>query len=117
MRAEGFIRPGIEVDPQQVLDYLRPDRWTRCASAEVHLHPASGCARRRPASATRAARRRGWAGMFNLPPSYLLIHRVTLGSIGVLCQLGATAPFREHGRAVAAGLRTGVTGQLRADGG
>ena len=33
--------------------------------------------------------------MFNLPPSYLLIHRVTLGSIGVLSQLGATAPFRE----------------------
>jgi len=32
--------------------------------------------------------------MLNLPPSYLLIHRVTLGSIGVLCQLGATAPYR-----------------------
>ena len=25
-----------------------------------------------------------------LPPSYLLIHRVWLGGIGVLCQLGAT---------------------------
>ena len=32
--------------------------------------------------------------LFNLPPSYLLIHRVTMGSIGVLSQLGATAPFR-----------------------
>ena len=30
----------------------------------------------------------------NLPPSYLLIHRVTLGSIGVLCQLEARAPYR-----------------------
>ena len=30
----------------------------------------------------------------NLPPSYLLIHRVTLGSIGVLCQLEAKAPYR-----------------------
>jgi hypothetical protein len=30
----------------------------------------------------------------NLPPSYLLIHRVTIGTIGVLCQLGSTAPFR-----------------------
>ena len=30
----------------------------------------------------------------NLPPSYLLIHRVTLGSIGVLCQLDAEAPYR-----------------------
>ena len=25
----------------------------------------------------------------------LLIHRVTLGTIGVLCQLGGQAPFRE----------------------
>jgi hypothetical protein len=30
----------------------------------------------------------------NLPPSYLLIHRVTIGSIGVLCQLDAEAPYR-----------------------
>jgi hypothetical protein len=30
----------------------------------------------------------------NLPPSYLLIHRVTMGTIGVLCQLGGTAAYR-----------------------
>jgi predicted unusual protein kinase regulating ubiquinone biosynthesis (AarF/ABC1/UbiB family) len=30
----------------------------------------------------------------NLPREYLLIHRVWAGGIGVLCQLGATAPFR-----------------------
>ena len=30
----------------------------------------------------------------NLPPAYLLIHRVTLGSIGVLCQLEAEAAWR-----------------------
>ena len=30
----------------------------------------------------------------NLPPSYLLIHRVTIGTIGVLCQLGGEAPYR-----------------------
>jgi hypothetical protein len=29
----------------------------------------------------------------NLPPTYLLIHRVTLGGIGVLCQLDAEAAF------------------------
>ena len=33
--------------------------------------------------------------MLNLPPEYLLLHRVTLGSIGVLCQLGARAPYRQ----------------------
>jgi hypothetical protein len=31
----------------------------------------------------------------NLPPSYLLIHRVWLGGIGVLCQLGGTVSARE----------------------
>ena len=30
----------------------------------------------------------------NLPPAYLLIHRVTLGGVGVLCQLDAEGPFR-----------------------
>jgi hypothetical protein len=30
----------------------------------------------------------------NLPPAYLLIHRVTIGSIGVLCQLDAADDYR-----------------------
>jgi hypothetical protein len=30
----------------------------------------------------------------NLPPQYLLIHRVTLGATGILCQLDATVPAR-----------------------
>jgi hypothetical protein len=32
----------------------------------------------------------------NLPPSYLLIHRVTLSTVGVLCQLGATVRLRDE---------------------
>ena len=36
----------------------------------------------------------GTAMKINLPPQYLLIHRVWFGGIGVLSQLGATAPFR-----------------------
>ena len=30
----------------------------------------------------------------NLPPDYLLIHRVWLGGIGVLCQIGGRVPGR-----------------------
>lgn len=30
----------------------------------------------------------------NLPPSYLLIHRVWIGGLGVLSQLDCEAPFR-----------------------
>ncbi len=42
-------------------------------------------------------RRPQWAvGLkLNLPPSYLLIHRVWLGGIGVLCQLEGEVPARE----------------------
>ena len=29
-----------------------------------------------------------------MPPSYLLLHRVCFGGIGVLCQLGAESDFR-----------------------
>jgi predicted unusual protein kinase regulating ubiquinone biosynthesis (AarF/ABC1/UbiB family) len=92
MRAQGFIRPGIEVSPQQVMDYLGPiveplvaptftftREWMRRQANRL------GDPRREEAQVGR---------LFNLPPSYLLIHRVTLGSIGVLCQLGATAPYR-----------------------
>ena len=31
----------------------------------------------------------------NLPPEYLLIHRVWLGGIGVLSQVGGTVPLRD----------------------
>ena len=41
----------------------------------------------------------------NLPPAYLLIHRVTIGSIGVLCQLSAEARLPEHPRGVAPRFR------------
>ncbi|SDJ32424.1 Predicted unusual protein kinase regulating ubiquinone biosynthesis, AarF/ABC1/UbiB family [Frankineae bacterium MT45] len=88
----GFIRPGIELDAQQVLDYLRPildpltvenftftRDWMRSQAARI------GDPRNEEARVGR---------MFNLPPDYLLLHRVSLGSIAVLCQLGATAPYR-----------------------
>ncbi len=47
------------------------------------------------------------ARQLNLPPSYLLIHRVWMGGIGVLSQLNARGPFRaEMGRWLP-GLETG----------
>ena len=92
--ADNFIRPNIVVeDPQKVMDYLRPilepldsesftftREWIRKQAARI-ADPRN--------DAGRIGRQ------LNLPPQYLLIHRVTLGSIGVLCQLGATARYRE----------------------
>jgi hypothetical protein len=34
--------------------------------------------------------------LLNLPPSYILIHRVSTAGIGVLCQLEASAAFRSE---------------------
>jgi predicted unusual protein kinase regulating ubiquinone biosynthesis (AarF/ABC1/UbiB family) len=92
MRELGFVRPGIEITAGEVMSYLGP-------LVDPLREPSFTFSRewmRRQAA--RIADPRGEEGrigrQLNLPPSYLLIHRVTLGSIGVLCQLGATAPYR-----------------------
>ncbi|GGW88022.1 ABC1 kinase family protein [Streptomyces lomondensis] len=92
--AEGFVKETIELDPEAVLDYLLPiiepaqveeftftRGWMRSQAARV-ADPRS------PAYQL--------GKQLNLPPSYLLIHRVTLSTIGVLCQLGSTVRLREE---------------------
>lgn len=94
LRAEGFVKDSVELDPAEVLDYLRPiiepavvdeftftRDWMRGQAARL-ADPRS--------PALQLGRQ------LNLPPSYLLIHRVTLSTIGVLCQLGATVRLREE---------------------
>ncbi|SFL67875.1 ABC1 kinase family protein [Geodermatophilus ruber] len=92
LRAEGFVRPGVEVDAPAVLDYLRP-LLEPVASSHFHFTRAW-----MQKQATRIADPRSEASrlgrQLNLPPSYLLIHRVTIGSIGVLCQLDAAGDYR-----------------------
>jgi predicted unusual protein kinase regulating ubiquinone biosynthesis (AarF/ABC1/UbiB family) len=92
LRLEGFVRPGIRLDAQALLDYLAPileparaetfrfsRTWLRSQAVRVG-DPRS------PAYSTGL--------QLNLPPEYLLIHRVTTGAIGVLCQLEAEGPWR-----------------------
>ena len=92
LRAEGFVRSDVDVDATAVLEYLRP----MLAPLEVEEFRFTRAWLR--AEAARVAGPRSPAYQFgrqlNLPPSYLMIHRVTLGSIGVLCQLEAKAPYR-----------------------
>ena len=93
LRDLGFVRSSIDLDPQRLLDYLEPFMapfredeftfsrdWLRGVFAHIN-DP------RQPNYAV------GYK--LNLPPEYLLIHRVWGGSIGVLCQLGGTVRGRE----------------------
>ncbi|WP_328750372.1 AarF/ABC1/UbiB kinase family protein [Streptomyces sp. NBC_00285] len=94
LRAEGFVKESIELDPDAVLDYLLPI----IEPAEVDEFTFSRSWMR--SQAARIADPRSPAHQLgkqlNLPPAYLLIHRVTLSTIGVLCQLGATVRLREE---------------------
>jgi predicted unusual protein kinase regulating ubiquinone biosynthesis (AarF/ABC1/UbiB family) len=92
MRDQGFIRPDIDLDARQVMDYLGPILEPLRTPTFTFGRPWMREQASRLSDPRREEARVG--RLFNLPPSYLLIHRVTLGSIGVLCQLGATAPFR-----------------------
>jgi predicted unusual protein kinase regulating ubiquinone biosynthesis (AarF/ABC1/UbiB family) len=98
LRDDGFIKPSISVDGEALLAYLEPFleparderfRFTRTFLRELFAH-------------INDPRRPQWGvGLkLNLPPQYLLIHRVWLGGIGVLCQIEgeveAQAVLRKH---------------------
>ena len=92
LREEGFIKPRMEIDPDQLMDYLSP--FAEPARAEKFQFSRTWM--RAQANRTGDFRSPGasMALKINLPPSYLLIHRVWIGGIAVLSQLEAEAPFR-----------------------
>ncbi|HEY2506700.1 MAG TPA: AarF/UbiB family protein [Streptosporangiaceae bacterium] len=90
LRSNGFLRPGIHVDLAELQAFLAPlaepsEGETFTFSREWMRDEAVRVADIRPANAARR---------LNLPPSYVLIHRVTTAGIGVLCQLGCEGRFR-----------------------
>lgn len=93
LREEGFVKPHIQIDPAELRAYLGPliepaavptfrfsREWMRAQFQRMQdpKQPGSMLALR-----------------LNLPPEYLLIHRVWVGSIGVLCQLEAELAFAD----------------------
>ena len=92
LRDEGFVKPHIRLEPEEVYDYLAP--FLEPAAVEsFHFDRAW---MRGQFSRINDPRRPGYTvGLkLNLPPSYLLIHRVWIGGLGVLSQLDCEAPFR-----------------------
>ncbi|MFN8075845.1 MAG: AarF/ABC1/UbiB kinase family protein [Kineosporiaceae bacterium] len=90
LRDEGFIKASVSIDPDGLLEYLSP-----------FLEPARHDTWRFDRAWARALfghindpRKPTWSvGLkLNLPPEYLLIHRVWLGGVGVLCQLDGDVP-------------------------
>ena len=90
LRRQGFVRDGVQVDMEALRGFLAPmaepsrqERfkfsrdWLRGEAARVTDPRSSNLSRR-----------------LNLPPSYVLIHRVSTAGTGVLCQLEAEGPFR-----------------------
>ncbi|WP_411101991.1 ABC1 kinase family protein [Streptomyces sp. cmx-4-9] len=92
--AEGFVKKSIELDPDAVLDYLKPIIEPAEAEEFTFTRPWLRGQAARIADPRSPAHQLG--RQINLPPSYVLIHRVTLSTIGVLCQLGATVRLRQE---------------------
>ena len=93
LRAEGFVKQHIKIDPRDLRDYLSP--FIEPASVERFRFSRQWM--RGQFQRINDPREPGYTLTLkiNLPPSYLLIHRVWIGGIGVLSQLEAEAPFRE----------------------
>ncbi len=90
LREHGFLREGVSVDqaalhaflaplaePSQVESFKFSREWMRSQATRVTEMKSANVGRR-----------------LNLPPSYVLIHRVSTAGIGVLCQLECEGPFR-----------------------
>jgi predicted unusual protein kinase regulating ubiquinone biosynthesis (AarF/ABC1/UbiB family) len=92
LREHGFLRPGVKVDLDELRAFLaplaEPSRGDSFSfSREWMRGEATRVADLRPANVARR---------LNLPPSYVLIHRVSTAGIGVLCQLECSGRFRSE---------------------
>ena len=89
-RSHGYLRDGVGVDLTALRAFLVPlaepsraesfrfsREWLRTETVQASALRSSSVLRR-----------------LNLPPSYVLIHRVLASGLGVLCQLECEAPFR-----------------------
>ncbi len=89
-RSHGYLRDGVSIDlaalraflatlaePSKAESFRFSREWLRTQTTQASALRSSSVLRR-----------------LNLPPSYVLIHRVLAAGLGVLCQLECEVPFR-----------------------
>ena len=90
MREQGFLRDGVEVDLDALRHFLAP----LAEPSRVERFKFSREWLRAEAFRVTDSRTANLGRRLNLPPSYVLIHRVSTAGIGVLCQLESEGAFR-----------------------
>ncbi|MFF5991977.1 ABC1 kinase family protein [Prauserella flavalba] len=92
LRTEGFVRPDSEVEAEDVYSYLLP---LVAPLTEERFHFTRRWAQKQALRMGDLRSQDFRTGRsLNLPPHWLLIHRVTAGAIGILCQLDAELALR-----------------------
>ncbi len=90
LRSHGYLRDGVSVDLTALRAFLTP--LAEPARAESFRFSREWL--RTETTQASALRSSSVLRQLNLPPSYVLIHRVLASGLGVLCQLECEAPFR-----------------------
>jgi predicted unusual protein kinase regulating ubiquinone biosynthesis (AarF/ABC1/UbiB family) len=90
LRAHGFLKEGVSVDLDALHAYLAP----LAEPSKVESFKFSREWLRAEASRVTDMRSAAIGRRLNLPPSYVLIHRVSTAGVGVLCQLECEGHFR-----------------------
>jgi predicted unusual protein kinase regulating ubiquinone biosynthesis (AarF/ABC1/UbiB family) len=90
LRIHGFLKEGVTVDLDALHAYLAP----LAEPSRVESFKFSREWLRAEASRVTDMRSAAVGRRLNLPPSYVLIHRVSTAGIGVLCQLECEGRFR-----------------------
>ncbi len=90
LRVHGFLKEGITVDLDALHAYLAP----LAEPSRVETFKFTRDWLRAEASRVTDMRSAAIGRRLNLPPSYVLIHRVSTAGIGVLCQLECEGTFR-----------------------
>jgi len=92
LRREGFVLPGSAMTGDDAIAYLAP--FTEPLRSDVFRFNRRWLQRQAGRVGDLRSPDFHTGRELNLPPQYLLVHRVTMGTLGVLCQLDADVPLR-----------------------